>query len=245
MTPTNYEPFRAMLLWSGILHIFLLLVLVLVASLGTSAPFAPQEHIAMVIPGLPEALPTSGDSRSPTPPLPAPEPEVTPETTKEVVRPTTEQREQIPLPDAKSRRPSRLVKPKQDSGLRGADAASAKSAQLKTLGLPGLGLGNSTGENSAFDQPFEYAYYATQMLSKINQHWQRHRVRGVATVIIKFSIMRNGSIASPNVETSGGVRLLDRSALRAVMLSDPLPPLPNSYPNDTVGVHLRFTYSNE
>ena len=38
--------------------------------------------------------------------------------------------------------------------------------------------------------------------------------------------------------------LLDRAALRAVILSDPMPPLPNSYPRDRVGVHLQFTYSD-
>ncbi len=235
------DPFKSMLLWSGVLHLLVFTIFVLAARLGSSAPFAPPEHIAFVIPGVPGLPPGPGGGAAPTPPRPEPEPEKAPE----VVRPTTEQREQIPMPDARPKRRSRLEKPKQDSGLHGPDAASAKSAQLKSRGLPGLGLGDSAGGGSAFDQPFEYAYYATQMLGRINQHWQRRRVRGTAVVVIQFTITRNGSIEAAKVETSSGVRVLDRSALRAVMLSEPLPPLPNSYARDSVGVHLRFTYSNE
>jgi TonB family protein len=160
-----------------------------------------------------------------------------------VVRPTKEVRDEIPSPDAKvAKKPA---EPKPDSGLRGADAASAPSAQLAGgPALPGLGLGG-TGGGSPFDQDFEYAYYVQQMLTRIHQKWQRTAVRGTAVVIVGFTIARDGRILDANVETSSGVAILDRSSLRAVMLADPLPPLPNSYPRDQVGVHLRFTYTDQ
>jgi TonB family protein len=134
---------------------------------------------------------------------------------------------------------------KPDSGLRGADAASADSAQLASgPNLPGLGLGGAGG-GSPFDQDFEYAYYVQQMLARIHQRWQRTAVRGTAVVIVRFTIARDGRVLDAEVETSSGVSILDRSSLRAVMLADPMPPLPNSYPRDQVGVHLRFTYTDQ
>ena len=148
------------------------------------------------------------------------------------------------MPEAPVAKKPRWEKPKQDSGLRGADAASAESAALKSNpGAPGLGLGG-VGGSSAFDQDFEYAYYAQQMLGRVHQHWQRTPVRGTAVVIVRFTILKDGSVRDVEIEQSSRLSVLDRGAMRAVMLADPMPPLPNSYPRDRVGLHLRFTYSN-
>lgn len=179
------------------------------------------------------------DSESePEPPPDAPKPEV--------VRPTKETRDLLPDPEAK---PPRKTTPKKapDSLVRGPDAASKESAPLQQpsgpSGVPGLGLGGSGG-GSAFDQDFEYAYYWQQMYNRIGQNWQRTPVRGMALTVIQFTIMKDGSVHDVRVEESSRVRTLDRGALRAVMLSDPLPPLPNSFPGDRVGVHVTFTYSD-
>ena len=39
-----------------------------------------------------------------------------------------------------------------------------------------------------------------------------------------------------------GFEFFDSSALRAVMLSDPMPPLPFGYNGDDLGVHFGFEY---
>jgi TonB family protein len=56
--------------------------------------------------------------------------------------------------------------------------------------------------------------------------------------------LRDGHLEDIVVEKSSGVELLDRAAERALYLSDPLPPLPNTYPRDRGGVHLLFEYSD-
>lgn len=249
---TAADPFKKMLGYSFAVHVIVL------ALAGVAASFQPRAGVLPVPVGefmnvsLGQSGPTPGLGGSPTaPPQPQPEPTPEPEPPEpeppkpepKVVRPTVEQRDEVPMPDAKVSR-DRNPKPKQDSGLRGADAASAESADLKSAGPPGLGLGGPSG-GSAFDQDFEYAYYVRQMLAKIHQHWQRTAVRGTAVVVIRFTIQRNGAVTNPEVETSSGVSVLDRGSLRAVMLADPLPPLPNSYSRDEVGVHLRFTYSDQ
>jgi protein TonB len=240
------DRFRQMLPWSLALHGLLFSAVALAASLRPRAsvlppPVATFMNVSLGQSGPIEAAGGGAMEAKPKPPEPAPPPEEKPPT---VVRPTREDRDEIPEPDARVAK--KVPEPKPDSGLRGADAASAPSAQLSPGGpnLPGLGLGGSGG-GSPFDQDFEYAYYVQQMLARIHQRWQRAAVRGTAVVIVRFTIQRDGHILDASVETSSGISILDRSSLRAVMLADPLPPLPNSYPRDQVGVHLRFTYTDQ
>lgn len=244
------EPFRPMLVWSLVLHGLVVVTVMLAAGLHSSPRVlpTPDGEFLQVNLGQSGPLTDGGGGAAPTPPKPAPPPpEPEPPKPKEpapkVVRPTKEARNEIPMPDARTTKKKPQSKP--DSGLHGADAASAKSAELAApAGPPGLGLGGSGG-GSPFDQDFEYAYYIRQMLAKIHEHWQRTPVRGTAVVVIRFQIARDGRVLDAGVETSSGISLLDRASLRAVMLADPLPPLPNSYPRDQVGVHLRFTYSDQ
>jgi len=240
---SHQDPFQKMLAWSGAVHGLLFTSFALASYLGASGPALPAPHVGMFI-NLGESGPIQGaGGGSPTPPAPEPEPEP-PKNEPKVVRPTVEQREELPMPDAPEKTKPRWEKPKQDSGLRGADAASAESAPLRgNARAPGLGLGGAGG-SSAFDQDFEYAYYVQQMLGRIHQHWQRTPVRGTAVVIVRFTILKNGSVANVEIEQSSRVSVLDRGSMRAVLLADPMPPLPNSYPRNRVDVHLRFTYSD-
>jgi len=242
---TTDDPFQKMLAWSSVVHGLLFVAFALASYIGASGTALPEPNVGMFI-NLGESGPLQGPGGgSPTPPAPEPEPEPEAEPPKsepKVVRPTVEQREEIPMPDAPEKKTPRWEKPKQDSGLRGADAASAESATLQARSpAPGLGLGGPGG-GGAFDQDFEYAYYVQQMLGRIHQHWQRTPVRGTTVVIVRFTILKDGSVDNVEIEQSSGVAILDRGSMRAVLLAAPMPPLPNSYPRDRVGVHLRFTY---
>ena len=233
------DPFGSMLWWSGAMHMGLF-ALLLIASRFSPEPSPLSQAVAWVVPGVPGPTQGMGGGPSPREELAAPEP---PKKEARVVRPTKEDREQLPMPDAKTRR--RKARPKKPaSGLIGRDAASADSAQLKAgTATPGLGLGGVGG--SAFDQDFEYSYYVQQMFGRIFQHWQRVPVRGTAFTIIRFTILKDGRLQDVQVEKSSGVPQLDRAASRAVYLSDPMPPLPQSYPRDRLGVHLLFEHSDQ
>ena len=149
---SHHDPFQKMLAWSGAVHGLLFTLFALASYLGATGPTLPAPNVGMFI-NLGESGPIqgAGGGGSPTPPEPEPEPEP-PKNEPKVVRPTVEQREELPAPDASVRKKPRWEKPKQDSGLRGADAASAKSAQLRgNAHTPGLELGG-VGGGSAFDQ---------------------------------------------------------------------------------------------
>jgi protein TonB len=96
-------------------------------------------------------------------------------------------------------------------------------------------------------QDFPFAYYLTTMKRKIAAFWQ---VPGTSSAEPKycrvyFRVGRNGSIQSPAVETSSGNFLFDQSALRAVVQASPLPPLPDGFTDDYLGVHFSFAYEQE
>lgn len=237
--------------------------------LGMSGP-NPTPNLGSAAPPAPVPPPEPAPEPVVPEPEPEPEPELpppAPESRPEVARPTVESRDRMPVPDARARR--RSARPERpDSGLRGRDAAWAESARLETRrpidttsrptrrsanpaaanrganGNTGIGLGGTPG-GTRFDQDFEYSFYQRQMIARIQAHWQQIPVRGRATVVIRFTIFRDGAISGAEVETSSGQSLLDRAALRAVVLAEPLPRLPDSYPRDRVGVHLLFTYSHE
>jgi TonB family protein len=57
---------------------------------------------------------------------------------------------------------------------------------------------------------------------------------------VYFKIDRSGQISAVQLENGSGVDFFDRTAVRAVVLSDPLPPLPLAYAAGDLGVHFGF-----
>jgi TonB family protein len=83
--------------------------------------------------------------------------------------------------------------------------------------------------------------YITDMVTIIRQNWQQKQgIVGVTTM--RFTIARNGTIESPQLEKSSGFEVLDTAARRALLLTR-LPQLPREYPNQTLTVHLQFDFS--
>jgi TonB family protein len=61
-------------------------------------------------------------------------------------------------------------------------------------------------------------------------------------VFVTFDILRDGTVTNPEVSKSSGVPEVDRSALRAVLASNPLGPLPSDYPGSKVSVEFFFDF---
>jgi TonB family protein len=110
-------------------------------------------------------------------------------------------------------------------------------------GEPGpAGAGGSFGVSGAsFDQPnFNYSWYIERMLVTIGTNWFKPALTVSTSPIIRFRISRDGSISEAEVERPSGMPFVDRAALRAVLASTPLPPLPSEFAGDHLGVHLIF-----
>ncbi len=108
-----------------------------------------------------------------------------------------------------------------------------------TTGAPGAALSFGT-DVAAFDSEFPFSYYVQQLLALIGANWFRPDAPEGALCTVTFRIQRSGQVADVKVESTSGISWYDRAAVRAVFAANPLPPLPNDYRNEQLGVHLRF-----
>ena len=144
----------------------------------------------------------------------------------EVKTPTVEVETIPPPPDEKKK-----LKPK----LKKAEVRP-DSAQSQTAG--------EALSSARTDELFEFPYYLRLMIGKISRNWRNpYSGRGdKVRATIYFQVLRDGTIIGPRVEKSSGAPTFDRAALRAVMVSNPLPPQPADYQETQLTVHLDFEY---
>jgi protein TonB len=62
--------------------------------------------------------------------------------------------------------------------------------------------------------------------------------------VVHFVVDREGEVTGMRLETASGAEFFDRSALRAVVLSAPLPHLPLGYAGADLGIHFGFEYAS-
>lgn len=105
-----------------------------------------------------------------------------------------------------------------------------------------IGAGGDVGVAGATldDADFKYSYYIERMLVAIGMNWFKPAQAGTVSPVVHFKIERDGTISDATVERSSGLPFVDRAALRAVLTSSPLPPLPSEYGGTQLGVHLKF-----
>ena len=86
-------------------------------------------------------------------------------------------------------------------------------------------------------------FYLNLVINKVANNWL-NPLRGGRKFSTKiyFRIQRSGEITDTKIETQSGHSLFDQSALRAVLSSSLLPPLPESYSSDFLGVHFEFEH---
>lgn len=158
--------------------------------------------------------------------LPVPEavPARRPEPEVEVETAPAEARGRTPTRGAEAREGSTMA----DTGVEGTG-----------VGLSGGGLGGEGAEIDVGD--FCCPQYLSLMIEAIRRRWDRNQ-RVTGSVVVRFTVDRNGAIGAVGVDRSSGYLALDMSAQRAVLLTRALPPLPSDHPDDDLPVRLTFEY---
>jgi len=176
-------------------------------------------------------------------PAPAPPPE-----TKKILKPAPED-EPPPPTDKAVLLPEKEDKKKAATASRPApDRPRAPEVSLPSSGgSPGGGAGGAVGaggnvgvSGAAFDSDFQFSYYVERMLVAIGMNWFKPSQGGTVSPVVHFKIEKDGTVSDATVERSSGLPFVDRAALRAVLSSSPLPPLPAEYTGSQLGVHLKF-----
>ena len=117
-----------------------------------------------------------------------------------------------------------------------------------TFRNPGYLRSGFSGTMSFDTQDFPWGDYARKLYLIIRENWYariplaaREGIRGYSCQ--RFVIARDGAIASIRVERPSAVRPFNKAASDAIGASDPLPPLPDAFPNDSEGVTFCFFYN--
>jgi periplasmic protein TonB len=155
------------------------------------------------------------------PPPPAPKPRPAPPAPKSTAPPDKPPENAVPSP--------------------GPGRPSMSYGQFSTgAGEAGIGFGDA-----AFGE--RYGAYVNAITRAISSNWLKSlvdaRVPKAPRVYLTFEIAKNGKISNVGVQQSSGIPSLDRSAQRAVLASDPLPPLPTDFRGSSVNVNFYFEYS--
>jgi TonB family protein len=112
--------------------------------------------------------------------------------------------------------------------------------------LPYTAIGNAglRGQVAVDAADFEFTYYLVLVRNKIAQNWTPPsglpQGGAPARAVVYFKINRDGQVSAVQLEGGSGIDFFDRTAVRAVVLSDPLPPLPLAYTAASLGVHFGF-----
>jgi TonB family protein len=165
----------------------------------------------------------------------AKQPEMTLPPTKAVAKPVKAQ----PAPDVKQA-------PDEAKGrtlARGKELSAGNA--IADTGARGQGFGLSSGGGAGSGSSLDVAdfccpEYIAQMLERIRANWSRQP--GPGTVIVKFTVRRDGTVESTTLERPSGNPVLDLNAQRAVLMTKTLNPLPPAFSNPTLTVHLNFEY---
>jgi protein TonB len=158
----------------------------------------------------------------------------------------------VPMPNAKPVKATTAPAVKQaPDEARGRTPTKGKEPAFGTAiaetGVRGQGFGLSTGGGAGSGSSLEITgdfccpEYLATMITRIRSAWNQDQgSRGSS--LIRFTIRRDGSIAEPSIFKSSGMTTLDTAALRAVLATRTLPPLPDAFPNPTLTIRLSFEY---
>jgi len=125
-----------------------------------------------------------------------------------------------------------------------AKTKTIKSKPKSTSKKPGQQIGSNIGLKLS-SKGGKHSYYIDAILSKIGSNW----VNPFASSGVKFSttiyfvIQKDGHITSIKIEKSSSNELYDRSAERAVIITQTLPPLAGEFAQEeSLKLHLEFEY---
>ncbi|MDD4004215.1 MAG: TonB family protein [Elusimicrobiaceae bacterium] len=228
---------RRYYLYSGMAHAGLLLAALLLVKPAAPRQIFPSYTVDFI--GGTEAAPVS-DSKPAGPEPAAPAPKTEPARKTRPAKPVSE-KFRAPKDKAKvlkedppaASEPEKLTAP---SVLEEEPAESPSAPQNAAA----QGDAAPTGISAQFPN-FPYPWYITQVRLALWNEWSSRMPRsGNISCVIAFFVRRDGTVRKIDVEKSSGNKLFNLAALTSVENSAPLPPLPASYKEQELAVHVEF-----
>ncbi|UCC43462.1 MAG: energy transducer TonB [Candidatus Zixiibacteriota bacterium] len=142
-----------------------------------------------------------------------------------------------PEPEPEEEEKPESYQPRADAG--GADQTGLDSGQTEVEAAGGTPFAGATVDDASFDYP----YWFTQALYKIQSDWRNPVAADYSIVcVIYFQVLQSGRVVEVNIHESSGIRPFDEACLRAVQQAAPFPPLPKEFTSEIIGITLPFKY---
>lgn len=226
--------------FSLLAHLLFLAFLVLTPTFRRQGPSLGDALVVELAGGIPG--PPAGSVSEVRPPAPPPAaPTQAEERAVAVPDPAKKKRDKNRKDEKeKKKEPPKETAPSSGSGPASPQAAAPASGTGAAAAAPG-GAGGITSLDGA---DVEFAWYRALVTSALKSRWVRPVLEGSEPVsaTVAFEIRRDGSVQDVRVETPSGVSVMDRSVLRAVIESSPLPPLPPTWREPTLSARFEFRW---
>ena len=89
--------------------------------------------------------------------------------------------------------------------------------------------------------------YLSRVLHDVKQHWYELIPKSAGQqrgkVVLRFAILKDGSVAGLQIEGSSGDIAMDRPAYGSIAGSNPFPPLPTEFKGPYIGLRFSFYYN--
>jgi TonB family protein len=102
--------------------------------------------------------------------------------------------------------------------------------------------GGGVGSGSASPFGNRFGYYEQLIRDKVARNWRSQDLDATVRnpVVILFDILRTGVVQNVRVSRSSGNFAADQSAQRAIVMSNPFPPLPAQYERESATIEFVF-----
>lgn len=102
--------------------------------------------------------------------------------------------------------------------------------------------GGGVGSGSSSPFGYRFAWYEQLLRDTVARNWRSQELDSKirSRVAVTFDILRDGTLRNVRVTTPSGNFALDQSAQRAILMSNPLRPLPREYERDVATVEFWF-----
>ncbi len=172
--------------------------------------------------------------------------EVKPAASKELIKVPNKEPKRQPLPKLRQKAaPKKPTQPKHSAAFEAAMRSALGQTPGSGTGATGSGAGmggaGGAGVVGEAGPAFPYPWYLKLIADKLDKQWHPSQDFQSDTVCsVAFTIHRDGQVSDQSVEKRSGDTYFDQLAVRAVMYSNPLPPLPAGFPDETLKVHMKF-----
>ena len=227
----------ALLLHAGVLGALL------ASAIARPMHYAPPRAVAVrLLSAGSIRAPAPVQAEEPAPPAAAPKPKIEkPAPVEEAPKPS---KNAVLLPakeDKKKPTPPPVSRPRKTSAPAVSLPSSGEEAVGSTsAGPPGPAGAAGIGSLKLDQADFKYPVYIERMVLIISTNWFKPAQSVQTSPVVHFQIERDGTIVEPRIVTSSGLPFVDRAALRAVIASSPLPPLPAEYGGPHLGIQVVF-----